>query len=154
MRCKKYLGLVALIPLLISTTLAAADRGSLEEAKAMAIRAATFLKDKGPDIAFAAFHDREGRFVDRDLYVFVQDFECTFHAHGANPSLIGRNIWNLINPNGRYACRDIMEVTKKHGHGWTDYIFTDPNTGNLAWKSTYSIAVGNYVVMVGAYKPR
>ena len=75
-------------------------RGNLEEAKSMALRAVSHIKTVGKDQAFIDFHDKSGVFFDKDLYVFVKDFDCTFLAHGLNPKLVGRNIWNLKNPSG------------------------------------------------------
>ncbi len=138
--------------LLSSFAYAENERGTRQEAIELAQKAADYLKEAGPEKAFPAFNDPKSQFRYKDLYVFVQDFECTFYAHGLNPKLIGKNIWKLKNPNGRYACQDIMNATKKSGTAWTDYIFEDPKTGKLAEKSTYSIAVGKYVIMVGIYK--
>lgn len=142
--------------LLFSFSLATAqeetqDRATRDEARTMAEAAAEHLRQVGPEQAFRDFEDKDGKFIDRDLYVFVQDYECTFFAHGLNPSLKGRNIWDLRNPNGRYACQDIVNITKADGAGWTRYIFQDPLSGGMAWKTTYSIGVGDYIVMVGAY---
>lgn len=136
---------------LFSTGAFGQERATRQEAKALALRAAAYLQKHGAQRAFQVFQDKHGPFFDRDLYVFVQDFSCTFLSHGQNPKLVGRNIWNLINPNGRYACRDIVELVKAEGEGWTTYVFTDPATGNPAWKSTFSIALGEMIVMVGAY---
>ncbi len=141
-----------LFGLIVAENVIAEDRGTTEEAKALAIKAAEHLRAHGPKKAFKDFQDKSSVFFERDLYVFVQDFNCTFFAHGLNPKLVGRNIWDLLNPNGRYACQDIVNATKKHGSAWTDYIFTDPKTKKLAEKTTYSIGVGKYIVMVGAYK--
>lgn len=128
-----------------------AKRGSLEEARRMAEAAADHMRAVGPDQAFRDFENPNGPFFDRDLYVFVQDYGCTFFAHGLNPALKGRNIWDLRNPNGRFACQDIVNITRENGAGWTEYIFQDPLSGGMAWKKTYSIGVGDYIVMVGAY---
>ena len=132
-------------------TAGASERGTQEEAMKLALSTAQHLEEAGPERAFSDFEDPDGDFFDRDLYVFVQDYNCTFFAHGLNPALKGKNIWDLKNPNGRYACRDIVEITRKDGRGWTDYIFQDPLSGKLAWKRTFSIGVGDYIVMVGAY---
>ncbi|WP_419905745.1 cache domain-containing protein [Kiloniella sp.] len=128
-------------------------RTTPSEAKIMALKAAQYVKDHDWENAKSAFHTKGGQFFDRDLYVFVQDFNCTFLAHGLKPHLVGRNIWNLKNPNGRFACQDIVNTTKEKGQGWTEYIFTDPATGEPAWKQTFHIAVGDLIVMVGAYRP-
>lgn len=67
----------------------------------MATRAARHIKkDVGPERALKGFQDPKAGFRDRDFYVSVHDFKCDFMAHGLNPNLIGKNIWN---PNGRYA---------------------------------------------------
>ncbi len=150
---RTLLAILFLVFLLLPENPNAAERGSTEEAKVMAIRAAAHLRRLGPEKAFADFQDKSGTFFDKDLYVFVQDYKCTFYAHGLNPKLVGRNIWDLLNPNGRYACRDIVKATKEKGAAWTDYIFINPKSKKLAEKTTYSIGVGDYIVMVGAYKP-
>ncbi|SCA55150.1 putative cache sensor protein [Candidatus Terasakiella magnetica] len=150
----KYLKLITIAFSLFSfiSTGWAEDRGTREEAKQLALEAASFLSKMGEEKAFSEFQNPEGIFRKKDLYVFVQDFKCNFFAHGLNPKLVGKNIWNLKNPNGRFACQDIVHATQKDGQAWTDYIFQDPHTGKLAEKTTFSIEVGHYIVMVGVYK--
>jgi hypothetical protein len=46
----------------------AADRSTPEQAKALAEKAATYLKDKGPDAALPAFNDRNGSFVGSSFF--------------------------------------------------------------------------------------
>ncbi len=128
-------------------------RATPSQAKAMALKAAQYVRDHEWENSKLAFHTKDSQFFDRDLYVFAQDFNCTFLAHGLKPHLVGRNIWNLKNPNGRYACQDIVNSAKEKGQGWTEYIFTDPETGEPAWKRTFHIVVGDIIVMVGAYRP-
>ncbi len=54
----------------------------------MAKKAADLFKDKGKD-AFAVFNNKQGPFVDRDLYVAVLDASGNVLAHGANEKLVG-----------------------------------------------------------------
>jgi signal transduction histidine kinase len=147
--------LTIIASIFLSSTLHADDnRGTLEEAKSMALDATAHIKAVGKEKAFSDFHDKKSRFFKKDLYVFVQDLDCAFLAHGLNPKLVGRNIWNLKNPNGRYACQDIVNGLKEKNAVWTDYIFKDPLTNNLAWKRTYSIKYNGMVINVGAYNPQ
>ena len=76
----------------------AADRSTPEQTKALAEKAATYLKDKGPDAALPAFNDRNGSFVHGDLYVFVFDMNGKYLASGANPTLTGTNAKDLNSP--------------------------------------------------------
>ena len=143
--------MVAILFVLVAGAGQANERGSKADARALAERAADFVRTQGAEAAWSAFEDPEGPFWDRDLYVFVTSMDCTFLSHGLNPSLKGGNIWNLKNPSGRYACRDISELMKAEGKGWTRYIFKDPLSGKLAWKDSYSIKVGDFIISVGAY---
>ncbi len=129
------------------------DRGSLSDARNMAIKALQHVKTVGKEKAFSDFQDKQGPFIKNDLYVFVNDHKCTFLAHGTNPKLVGRNIWELINPSGRYACRDIAQGLKNQKTIWTEYIFNDPLTQKLAWKKTFSVKYQDMIINVGAYNP-
>lgn len=126
----------------------AQDRGSLEDAQAMAERAAAYLEAEGPDVAFPAFNDGED-WHDRDLYVFVFAPDGTCLAHGANASLIGQNLSEATDASGNHFIQDIAGVEDM---GWVDYDFMNPQTNEVAPKRSYVVNVGGeYVVGVGAY---
>src|SRR4051812_18894501 len=71
---KRILPLVSLVAMvLFSPVVLAAGQASPDEAKAMAIKAAEYLKSVGPEKALPAFTAKEGPWHDRDLYVTVED---------------------------------------------------------------------------------
>lgn len=127
----------------------AEDRASPDEAKAMAEKAAAVLKADGPDKAFPQFNDQKGAFHDRDLYVFVQNHEATNVAFGGNPALLGKNVANLKDVDGKAFIQE-MQATKDRG--WVEYKFQNPETKAVETKVSYVIWVGDYLVGVGAYK--
>ncbi len=130
------------------STAQADERASLDEAQAMAERAAEFLHEEGPDVAFPAFNEG-GEWHDRDLYVFVFDLEGNAVAHGANESLIGTNMIEATDPEGNAFIADIVAV---EDHGWVDYVFANPQTSENEPKRSYVIRVDDqYAVGVGAY---
>jgi len=144
--------IVALVLVLFSVTSApvrADAGGSPEEAKALAVKAAEFLKDKGPDQAFAAFTAKAAPWVDRDLYVFVYNEAGQAVAHGGNPALVGKSLIDLKDPTGRAFVRDIVAVTAP---GWVEYQWRNPASNAVEPKTSYIIPVGTYRVGVGAYK--
>jgi len=126
----------------------AGEAGSPDEAKAMAVRAAAFLKQEGPEKAFAAFNTGSD-FHDRDLYVMAYDDTGKCVAHGANPALIGKDLINLKDTDGKPMLREFVAIKEE---GWVDYKWSNPITHKIAPKTTYVIRVGNYLVGVGAYK--
>lgn len=65
----KKLLLMALLLFGFAASAGAVDRASPDEAKAMAIKAAQYLKASGPEKAFEAFKAPDAGFRDRDLFV-------------------------------------------------------------------------------------
>lgn len=95
------------------------------------------------------FDAKEGAFHDRDLYVMVYDSSGKNVAHGANAALIGKNLIDLKDVDGKFLVREITAVKDQ---GWVDYKWPDPLTKKYGQKTTYVLHVGDYLVGVGAYR--
>jgi signal transduction histidine kinase len=132
-------------------TAQAADYGSREEAKAMAEKAALFFKTNGKDKAFAAITDGTDGFKDRDLYVFVYDDTGTCVAHGANKALIGKNLLDIRDTDGKALIREIVAVKTT---AWVDFKWQNPQTKAIEQKHAYVVRAGDYTFGVGAYEKR
>ena len=119
-----------------------------EDAKAMALKAAAYLKEVGPSTAFEAFTNSPD-WKDGDLYVFAADNNGVLVAHGFNPELIGSNSLDLTDADGKYFVREFIAVQDE---GWVDYKWKSPTTGEIQDKTSYVVRAGDYVIGVGAYK--
>jgi|SRR5579872_502794 len=126
----------------------AAGQATPDEAKAMAIKAAEYLKTMGPDKAFAEFDAKDGQWHDRDLYVTVQNSQGVMVAHGTNPGLIGKSVIDLKDVDGKPFNRDIQAVKDS---GWVDFKWQNPLSRTVETKHQYTVRVGEYIVGVGAY---
>jgi len=131
-----------------AVALAVSDRGSPDEAKALAIKAAQYLKEVGPQKAFADFNAKEGPWHDRDLYVFVQDDSFTVRAHGTIPAFIGKSFPDLKDVDGKPFTQEQQAIKTE---GWIEYKWQDPITKTVRPKKTYAVRVGEFTVAVGAY---
>lgn len=129
----------------------AADRGTPEEAKALALKAAEYLRANGPEKAFPVFSNPTGEFRDRDLYVLVLDRAAVMMAHGANPNLIGRSQLAMRDVTGKPMAAEMVAIPTE---GVVEYRWQNPETKAIEEKVTYIFRVGDYTVGVGAYKPR
>ena len=130
----------------------AADQGSAAEAEAMAKKAVAFIKANGPEKAADEFTNGKG-FKDRDLYISYLDFTGKMLAHGSNPKLVGKDLIDLKDPEGKFMVKMAIEVAKTKGHGWTEnYKFKNPTTDKLQEKAMYVERVGDSYVGVGIYK--
>jgi signal transduction histidine kinase len=131
----------------------AAERGTAEEAVAMAKKAIAYLKANGREKAFAEINDPRGQFTDRDLYVVVYDLNGKNLAHGQNARMIGKDLIDIRDGDGKYYMRERIEIIKTKGKGWQDYKFLDPLTKKIEPKSMYIEKVDDLIVGCGIYKP-
>lgn len=143
---------VALVTLGVHVAAVAASNGTADEAKAMVEKAVKLLETEGKDKAYAAFNDKAGSFVDRDLYVFVLSFEGVIVAHGANSALIGKSLLNVKDADGKAFFQDMIAMAKGAGSGWMDYKWPNPTTKKVEAKSSFIKKVGDVIVGVGIYK--
>ncbi|SMF83477.1 Single Cache domain 2-containing protein [Tistlia consotensis] len=137
----------ALLVLLAGPALAS-GKGTPNEAKAMAEKAAAHLQSAGAETAFADFTAGKPPFKDRDLYVVAIAQDGTDVAHGGNAALVGKNIMELRDPSGKPLVKEILAVKDA---GWVEYSFQNPTTKAIEPKKSYVIHQGDYWVLVGAY---
>jgi cytochrome c len=148
----------ALIGLFFSAGLAlpalAQDHGSRDEAKAMVEAAVAHMKKAGPEKAFEDFTKDKAAWTRKDLYVFAFDLEANWRAHGANEKLVGKNLINLKDQNGKEMVKEFVAVAAGKGEGWVDYDWAHPQTKKVEGKSTLikRVAGTNYAVAVGVYR--
>ena len=137
---------------LVTTAPVLASEGTPDEAKAMVEKAVATVQADGRDAAYTAFHDQNGAFVDRDLYVFVFDTTGTIHAHGANQKLVGKSLWKVKDVDGVAMIQEMVKVAQEQGSGWVDYRWPHPVTKKLTPKTSYVTMVDDVIVGVGAHK--
>lgn len=139
----------------LSQLASAADpRGSAEEAVAMVKRAVAYLKENGKEKAFAEFaNPSNAQFHDRDLYLFVYDFNGVAVAHGNNPKMVGKNLLEMKDNDGKFIIKGFIDVAAKSGKGWVDYKWPNPVTKAIEQKSSYVEKVdGDLIIGSGIYK--
>jgi hypothetical protein len=150
MRALKWLSLSFIVLLASASQVYAADgRATMDEAKAMALKAAQYLKDNGLEKSVTEFMNQTGNFKDRDLYVALYDRSGNCLAHGATPGLVGKNLIDLKDVEGKPFARIAFGSSEPV---WVDYKWPNPVTKQVEQKSTYVVPIDNMVVTVGAYK--
>ena len=129
--------------------------GTPAEAVAMVHRVQAMYQAEGTAATFKAVSDQSVKeFHDRDVYPFIYDLSGRNVAHGARPALIGKNLVDLKDQDGRYLIREIIAMAKGAGHGWVDYEWPNSLTNKIEAKSSYTELMGDYVVGVGVSKSR
>jgi signal transduction histidine kinase len=82
------------------------------------------------------------------------DLKGVVLAHGANEKLVGKNLIELKDQNGKLFAREFIEVGTSKGEGWVDYDWTSPVTKKVEGKSTFVKRIPSFdgFVAVGAYR--
>lgn len=141
-----------LLALTFSATAIAAELGSADEAVVMVQKAIAYIKANGKEKAFAEFNSPGSRFKDRDLYVFVGDMKGNVLAHAGNPKLVGKDLIELRDADGKYFVKAYYDLAIAKGKGWTDYKWLNPSTSAIEKKSTYVEKLDDLVIGCGIYK--
>jgi cytochrome c len=135
----------------ISTVAVAEERGTREDAKAMVNAALAHIKKVGPDQAYKDFTDKSNaEWHKKDVYVFVYSFDNVGLAQGANAKLIGKNITDLKDQNGKLFVQEFAQTAKSTNGGWVSYDWAHPETKKVEPKVSYIHRIDGIDAYVGA----
>lgn len=130
----------------------AAEPPGADDAKAMVKKAAEFVKANGKEKAFVAFNDPKGQFVQGSLYLFVTDLNGKVLAHGQTKKMIGVDLQEIKDVDGKQFIKEELNIVKTKGSGWVDLKMNNPASGKIEQKSTYVERVDELMIGCGYYK--
>ncbi len=143
----------ALASLLLALPAAAKEgNASKEDALATVKKGIAFIKANGRDKGYAEISNKQGQFHDRDLYLVVYGLDGTVRAHGANEKMIGKNLIELKDVDGKPFVKERVELAQSKGTFWQDYKFTNPVSRKIEPKQMYCERLEDSVVCGGIYK--
>ncbi len=101
--------------------------------------AAMLLESEGGD-SFVEFNRKGSRWFGDHCFLFVYDSagKCIFHP--AIPELVGKNLMDLRDMNGKPMVRFVTDVCRKpqrDAHGWVFYLWQEQNEFEPKWKGAY-----------------
>jgi len=135
-------------------SVAAEERGTMAEAKAMAEKAAAHLIAVGPEKAIADFERPDSGYHDRDLFVVVYNPQHVVVSAIGNPNFVGRDATLFIDTDGKEFGKAIIAAAQSPaGAGWVEYRMSSPLTHKVELKTSYVVKAGDCIVLVGAYMP-
>lgn len=137
---------------LLMTSLAAHAAATSDDATAMVKKGVAFMKSYGKDKGHAEISSKTSQFKKDDLYLVVYGLDGTVHAHGANEKMIGKNLIELKDIDGKLFVKERVEMARTKATFWQDYKFTNPETKKIEPKSMYCEKLDDAVVCGGVYK--
>ncbi|SIQ23805.1 Single Cache domain 2-containing protein [Janthinobacterium sp. TND4EL3] len=134
-------------------SVSAAVEPTEKDAIAMAERGAAFMKAHGKEEMMKKITAKDPDFVQGSLYVDMRDIKTGIVlAHPINPSIVGKDLTDVPDANGKKYRREIIELAQKQGKGWVDYQYKNPTSGKIEPKTTYILRVNDVVLEAGIYK--
>ena len=147
-------GTATCLLLALSQAPATASEGSAtkEDALATVKKGVAFIKSNGRDKGYAEVSNKQGQFIKGDLYLVVYGLDGTVRAHGANDKMVGKNLIELKDVDGKAFVKERVDLGVSKGSFWQDYKFTNPVTKKIEPKTSYCEKLDDAVVCGGIYK--
>jgi cytochrome c len=127
------------------------DGATAEQATAMVKKGVAFIKANGNDKGYAEISSKTTQFKDRDLYLVVYGLDGVVRAHGANEKMIGRNLIDLKDVDGKAFVKERVDLGSSKGTFWQNYKFTNPTNKKIEAKRMYCERLEDAVVCGGIY---
>jgi len=137
--------------LFVGTTLASA--ASKDDAVAMVKKTVAVIKTDGAEKAYAAINTPGSAYQNGEVYVVVLGADGTTLAHPVNPKLIGKNMMEVQDVDGKFFTKDMVTRSKTEASFWYDFKFVNPATKKIQVKDMYCEALPPTTICAGVYRP-
>jgi signal transduction histidine kinase len=125
---------------------------SEKDAISMVEKGAAFMKASGKDEMIKRINAKDADYVQGALYLTMRDAKGVILANPVNAAMIGKDLVDVPDADGKLFRREILALAKSKGKGWVDYKFKNPASGKVEAKTTYIFAVGDITLEAGIYK--
>lgn len=150
---KLFATTAAALCLALATTPALANGPTAKDAIAMVERGVALVKAKGKDEMMKRINAKDADFVQGELYIDIRDLKTGIVlAHPYNPSIVGKDLTDVPDANGKKYRREIIELAAAKGKGWVDYQYKNPTSGKIEPKTTFIQRIDDVVLEAGIYK--
>lgn len=106
-------------------------------AKDLVYEAIDYYQEVGFDAAMQEFSNKEGKFVKGEFYIFVIRLTGETVGHGGNVGLVGKNLIELKDPDGKLFMKEFISVAENEGQGWVEYRWSNPSNNKIQEKIAF-----------------
>lgn len=106
---------------------AAGTKAQDKAVKALVGKAAKFIQAKGK-AAFTKINAPGNPWRQGDTAIFVSDTKGLEVANAAYPEMVGKNLWNYKDPDGRLVVQDQWKLVRAKGKGWYECKWPKPGS--------------------------
>jgi cytochrome c len=144
--------LIAIAATLCVSASASFANATKDDAVGMVKKGVAFIKANGKDKGHAEITSKDSSFKKDDLYLVVYGLDGVVRAHGANDKMVGKNLIDLKDIDGKPFVKERVEMAQAKPTFWQDYKFTNPVSKKIEPKTMYCERLDDAVVCGGVYK--
>lgn len=122
------------------------------DAIAMVDKGLAYMQKNGKDALVQEINNKNPEFINGSIYLYVRGLDGVVIAHPINPKLIGKNMLDLPDADGKYYRKEIIALAKSKGKGWVDYRYNNPVSKQIENKTTYIFRINDVILEAGIYK--
>jgi len=113
--------------------------------------AIALYESDGEEEVLRQIADPEGKFIWKERYIFALDTKGTLLAHPFSKTLVGINLLDYRDCNGKPFIRKIITTAEKRGYGFADYSWRLPDSEEECNKTVFFERVNRIVFCSGFY---
>jgi cytochrome c len=144
---RKYVPAALLVALMAGGVLASEKE---DAEKMVADAAAAVVKDRAGGVA--EIGNPKGRFVKGEVYAWAYDLTGIMVAHPLNAKLVGKNMIDVPDADGKMYRKEIIDGVKATGTVTVSYKYKNPVSGAVENKVTFCKKAADLAVCSGYYK--
>jgi cytochrome c len=99
-------------------------------------QAADMLNKEGSK-AFPKFKGKNSDFIFNGTYVWVHDEDGNMLMHPLKPNMVGQNVLEIKDSDGKRFFKEMCDVVSKNGNGWVQYQWPKPGQKDGSVKVSY-----------------
>ena len=127
-------------------------QGTADEAYDMVHKALAHVQAVGYNRACDDFYDKNGPFIDRDLYIFVFDRQGVYHVMGMDKARANTRLHDAPGLDADKLLEDAW-YRADNGGGWVEYNIINLQTGAVRAKSSFVVGLNSDLLIgCGAYR--
>jgi methyl-accepting chemotaxis protein len=107
-----------------------------EMIKEKVAKAVTLIEKEGSK-AFAKFKGKDSEFLFAGTYIWINDMNGVMLMHPIKPGMENSELLGLKDSNGKRFFVEMIDVCKKQGAGWVDYMWPKPGEKERSLKVSY-----------------
>jgi len=114
-------------------------QGTADQARQLVFDAMVHMRNVGYEQAVRDFHDPQGGFIDRDMYIFIFNRAGFYIVHGSMPEKDGSDLRAAPGLDAEKLVADAWDVCDREQGGWVNYVIINPVTREVQAKTSYVV---------------